>query len=646
MSQTSRSRIAWPPTSRIVLFGITFLLAYRFGIAFTQEFGAPFWFPDAILLSTLLLTPSNEWWLYILATLPIRLFPFVPQGTPVWFLVACFANNALKSLLSAWLLRRASRDRSWFDNLHEFGRYFGVTVVLTPALSAAVGAAARSVLGSVFWATWERWFLADALAGLVLTTFILITVNYKRFLLSNSLPHIKASLIAAGLTLAGLLAFEYRPRGADYPPFMLYLPVPFLLWATMDFGPIGASCSLLLMSGLSILATLVGRGPFQSQSPEDSLLSMQLFLFLASVPFMFLSVIMFQQQKRDAKLRDREEHFRSLIDAAPVMLWMSGPDARCTFFNKPWLDFIGLSQKEQLEQDWVARVHPEDRERCVNQYLGAFKSRENFTLDYRLLGRDGVYRWLVHNGVPRYGAEGVFLGYIGTRLDLTDRRDAEEQLRALSTQVINAQETERYHIGQELHDDLAQRITALSFRLTGLSRKFNRNARLAADFDDLQEEAGAICKDILQFSYQLRPATMECLGLPAALRDLCRHATNHERVVVFASDENLPRLPKDVSVPLHRIAQEAVRNAMAHSGASYIHVELSASPTTVRLSVKDNGCGFVVGSMAKHGLGLSGMSQRMRNSGGRFTITSRLGRGTCITATMPLIQSMKAASRS
>jgi PAS domain S-box-containing protein len=646
MSQIGRSRIVWPPTSTIVLFGITFLLAYRFGIAFTQDFAAPFWFPDAILLSTLLLTRSNEWWLYVLVTLPIRLFLFVPQGTPLWFLLACFANDALKALLSAWLLRHASRDRSWFDNLHEFGRYFGVTVVLTPALSAAMGAAARSVLGSVFWATWERWFLADALASLVLTPFILVTLNYKRFLLSNLVRYVKASLIAAGLMLGGLLAFEYRPRGAGYPPFMLYLPVPFLLWATMDFGPIGASCSLLLMSVLAIFATLVGRGPFQSQSPEDSLLSMQLFLFLASVPFMFLSVITFQEQKREAELRDSEEHFRSLIHAAPVMLWMSGPDARCTFFNEPWVDFTGLSQKEQLEQDWVACVHPEDRERCVNQYLAAVKSRENFTLDYRLLGKDGAYRWLLHNGVPRYGADGAFLGYIGTRLDVTDRRDAEEQLRAVSAQVINAQETERYHIGQELHDDLAQRITALSFRLTGLSQKLNGSAHLATDFDDLQQQAAAICRDILQFSYQLRPATVECLGLPTALRDLCRHATNHERVVVFAQDETLPQLPKDVSVPLHRIAQEAVRNALAHSGATYIHVELSASPTTVRLSVKDNGCGFVVGSIAKHGLGLSGMSQRMRNSGGRFNITSRPGRGTSITATMPLIQSMKAASRS
>ena len=95
------------------------------------------------------------------------------------------------------------------------------------------------------------------------------------------------------------------------------------------------------------------------------------------------------------------------------MLWMSGTDARCVFFNKPWLDFTGLSLSEQLEQDWVARLHPEDRERCVNQYLVAFKSRENFTLEYWLMRKDGAYRWLLHNGVPRYSADGAFLGYIG-----------------------------------------------------------------------------------------------------------------------------------------------------------------------------------------------------------------------------------------
>src|SRR5690348_3537668 len=148
MSQISGNRIASPPASTIVLFEIAFLLTYRLGMGFTQDLAAPLWFPDAILLCTLLLRRSNEWWIYVLATLPIRLFLFVPPGTPLWFLFACFFNDSLKALLSAWLLRHASRARSWFDNVHEFGRYFGVTVVLA-GLSAVTGAAARSVLGSV-----------------------------------------------------------------------------------------------------------------------------------------------------------------------------------------------------------------------------------------------------------------------------------------------------------------------------------------------------------------------------------------------------------------------------------------------------------------------------------------------------------------
>jgi signal transduction histidine kinase len=115
--------------------------------------------------------------------------------------------------------------------------------------------------------------------------------------------------------------------------------------------------------------------------------------------------------------------------------------------------------------------------------------------------------------VPRYGADGAFLGYIGTRVDFTDRKGAEEQVRAVSAQLINAEENERYHIGQELHDDLAQRITAVSLGLTGLSQKCNGNAKLAADFDDLQQQAAAVCKDIVQFSYQLRPAILGCLGV-------------------------------------------------------------------------------------------------------------------------------------
>ena len=168
------------------------------------------------------------------------------------------------------------------------------------------------------------------------------------------------------------------------------------------------------------------------------------------------------------------------MDVAPVMLWMSGTDARCTFFNKPWLDFTALSLKEQAEQDWVVRVHPEDRERSVTKYLAAFKSRENFTLEYRLLANDGGYRWVLHNGAPRYAADGTFLGYIGSRVDFTDLREAEQHLRELSTELLNEHEIERCRIGRELHEGLAQKLCALLMQLERFSRGYDGNGNLAA----------------------------------------------------------------------------------------------------------------------------------------------------------------------
>jgi PAS domain S-box-containing protein len=326
------------------------------------------------------------------------------------------------------------------------------------------------------------------------------------------------------------------------------------------------------------------------------------------------------------------------------MLWMSGRDAHCTFFNKTWLDFTGLSQNEQAEQDWVACIHPEDRERCVNKYLSAFQSRENFNMEYRVMRNDGVYRWVLHNGAPRYADDGSFIGYIGSRVDLTDRRAAEEHLREVSIRLLNAQEMERCRIGYELHDDLAQKLSALSIDLSRHSHACNGNVSLAAELNELQLTLRRISEDVVRLSRQLRPATVELLALPAALRNLCRQATDDKRSVFFVQSGDLPPLREDVAMPLYRVAQGALQNALTHSGATYIRVELSTSATTVRLAVKDNGCGFVVGSSTNAGLGLAGMSERLKRSGGVFSVVSNPGEGTTVMASMPLPQSMRVGS--
>jgi PAS domain S-box-containing protein len=635
--------VVLPTLNSFVLFEVSFLLAYRFGMSFAQDLAAPFWFPDSVLLAALLVSPPNTWWIYILGSMPIRFFFFVPPGIPFWFLLACFANDSLKAAVSAWLLRPASREWAWFDNLRNFTKYLLVAVLFAPMMSTFAGAASRAALGFPFWHAWKGWYLGDALASLALTPLLLCLLKeYRQPNLRRAARHVEALMILAGLIPTTYLAFrtDFGPFG--HPPFLFYLPIPFLLWAAVSFGPLGASFTLFLIDSLAIFETIAGGGLFRQESADSSLLSIQLFAFFISFPFLFLSVIIHQQRKTEAALRESEERFRTLANTAPVMVWLTGADARCTFFNTPWLDFTGHSMEDEIGSGWIKGVHPADRESCESRYRTAFESRDTFTSEYRLLRHDGVYRWVFNHGVPRYAPDGVFLGYIGSCVDLTDRKEDEEKLRELSIKLIHAQEAERFRIGQQLHDDLAQRALAVSVGLTRLERKC-AGTKLERELRRLHQQTLDICKEIADVSYQLRPATLERLGLPVALRSLCEQATTAERVVLFVQQEDLPTLTQTASVSLFRIAQEALRNALTHSGAACIDVELTASDTAVRLSVTDKGCGFFVDTATKTSLGLSGMAERMKNVGGAFAIRSSPGQGTTITATIPMAKALGAS---
>jgi len=135
-----------------------------------------------------------------------------------------------------------------------------------------------------------------------------------------------------------------------------------------------------------------------------------------------------RKQAEDA-LRESEARFRAMADAAPVMIWMSGTDKLCTFFNKGWLDFTGRPLEQELGNGWAQGIHHEDFDHCLKVYVDAFDAREPFTMEYRLRRRDGEYRWVLDNGTPRFASDGRFLGYIGSCLDITERNQAQERFR-------------------------------------------------------------------------------------------------------------------------------------------------------------------------------------------------------------------------
>jgi len=134
-------------------------------------------------------------------------------------------------------------------------------------------------------------------------------------------------------------------------------------------------------------------------------------------------------------LRESEARFHMVADVAPVMIWMSDPDKLGIFFNKGWLEFTGRSLEQELGEGWIDGVHAEDRAHCVDVCGSAFTHREPFTVEYRLRRNDGEYRWLLDTGTPRFESDGTFLGYIGSCIDITERRQAELDHQLQSTEL-------------------------------------------------------------------------------------------------------------------------------------------------------------------------------------------------------------------
>jgi PAS domain S-box-containing protein len=346
-----------------------------------------------------------------------------------------------------------------------------------------------------------------------------------------------------------------------------------------------------------------------------------------------------RRRQAEESLRESEERFRNMADNAPVMIWMSGVDKLCTYFNRQWLIFSGRNIEEELGMGWADGVHPEDCKHCIETYNNAFDRREPFTMEYRLRRADREFRWVLDTGTPRFSPTSEFLGYVGSCIDITERKAAEESLEDLSGQLIRAREDECARIARELHDDVSQRMALMSIALEQLGQGApETNGNMSKQLKQLMNQAGEVSREIHRIARDLHPSKLVYLGLVAAVKSLCDELHQIHKLKIEFSHDGVPAgLSQEISLCLYRIAQECLNNAIKHSGARDAKVKLLGTGDEIVLRVSDTGLGFDPDSPAiKRGLGLVSMKERLRLVRGNISVESRPSQGTQITASVPL----------
>ena len=403
-----------------------------FALTFNPHPVSVLWPPNAILVAALLLTPPRRWWLVILAAFPAHLAAQLQNHVPLPMLLCWFISNSSEALIGAGLMRYLAGGSIRFTTVRNMGLFCLCVVFIGPFLSSFLDTA------FVIWNHWgsdSYWELirirlfSNALAALVIVPLIVTwaTTGISPLRTAQVSRYVEAGVLVFGLLLLSYtVLYEFR-AGVDLP--FLFLPLPFLIWAAVRFGTLGASNAISIIGFLAIWSASHGHGPFSGETPEQNALSIQIFLIVLAVPLLFLATVIDERGTGQTELRESESRFQNMADAAPVLIWMAGSDKLCTFLNKPWLKFTGRSLEQELGNGWAEGVHSDDLQDCLQVYVNAFDARQPFVMQYRLRRNDGEYRWVSDRGVPRYDARGTFAGYVGSCVDVTELITKDEALR-------------------------------------------------------------------------------------------------------------------------------------------------------------------------------------------------------------------------
>ena len=345
-----------------------------------------------------------------------------------------------------------------------------------------------------------------------------------------------------------------------------------------------------------------------------------------------------ERKRTEEELRDSEERLRLAAEAGKMFAytWDAATDQ---ILRSGDSYLLGVDAATPFTgRQLLENVHSDDRHLLVSAFDRLTPDTPLFQVSYRMIRPDGEVVWVERNSRAYFDADGRVLRIIGMAADITQRKRGEEALSSISRRLIQAQEAERARIARDLHDDIGQRLALMAVTVEQLTHVRSHTSDEGRSLlDSLQTQTAEISGSVQAIAHELHSSRLQHLGVVAAMKGFCAELSTQQKVEVdFGYADVLPGLAAETSLCLFRVLQEALHNAVRHSGVRQFEVQLRGTADALQLTVRDTGLGFDPdNAIDGRGLGLTSMNERLKLVGGELLIKSRPNRGTTIVARVP-----------
>jgi PAS domain S-box-containing protein len=342
------------------------------------------------------------------------------------------------------------------------------------------------------------------------------------------------------------------------------------------------------------------------------------------------------RKRAEEALLSSERRYRLLFERNVAGVAIASLDGRLLDCNDGWARILGYELRDELLGRHASEFYfnPAERQPLVDEL---FEKQVLFSRELQLRRKDGTPVWVLFNAAALYSDHGTPIVQ-ATMIDISEWKSVQEAMSGMTRKLIEAQEQERTLIGRELHDDISQKVALIAVNLQRLKDLPTFEKTASRQLDEICERLADLGSDIHALSHRLHSSKLEYLGLVAACNGFCRELSRQQNVEIDFHSQDVPKeLPQEIALSLFRVLQEALQNAVKHSGVRRFEVSIAGAPNEIHLSVHDSGVGFdLQKAMTGYGLGFASMKERMKLIDGHLSLDLKPQGGTTIHARAPL----------